>query len=254
MTSEQLAAAWHRTYQYIQSVDPSAGIMGNPSFPRKYNERLTSAIDFWLLKDTPGMYYMENAVRNVGIRDGAVVSNIRGYRYGRALGVTFVPCGGSDPATPGLAYCEGLAFNNGSGHTGLGYESYKAFFQAHRDEFYRDVVPAAEVAVLRDDTSLTLRWHEAFTVMELAQQELLVAGVPWMPLWRQQLHDGTLARYKVLVLPGNACVSKADAAAITKFVESSLPTSFFAGAVFGIDKIPICRLQSGSTHISEVKD
>lgn len=213
----QLADAWHQTYLYIKSVNPRAGIMGNPSFPRKYNERLTSAIDFWLLRQTPGMYYMENAVRGPGMRDGAVVSNVRGYRYGRALGnVRFVPCGAS--ATPGLSYCEGLAFNDGSGHTGQGYEPYKAFFDAHRDEFYRDVEPAAEVAILRDDNSLTLRWHEAFTVMELAQQQLLCAGVPWMPLWRQQLYDGTLARYRVLVLAGNACFSREDFAAVKRFV------------------------------------
>jgi hypothetical protein len=214
---KQLADAWHEIYGYIKSVNPDAGIMGNPSFPRKYNERLTSAIDFWLLRQTPGMYYMENAVRGPGLRDGAVVSNVRGYRYGRALGnVRFVPCGSS--ATPGLSYCEGLAFNDGSGHAGVGYEPYKEFFETHREEFYRGVEPAADIAVLRDDNSLTLRWHEAFTVMELAQQELLCAGVPWMPLWRQQFHDSTLAKYRVLVLPGNACVSRDDVAVITKYV------------------------------------
>ncbi|MDD4889687.1 MAG: hypothetical protein PHU85_07125 [Phycisphaerae bacterium] len=57
-------------------------------------------------------------------------------------------------------------------------------------------------------------------MMELAQQELLCAGVPWMPLWRQPLHDGTLERCRVLVLPGNACVSRDDAAVITRFVEN----------------------------------
>ncbi len=213
----QLADAWHEMYEYIVSVNPKAGIMGNPSFPRKYNERLTGAIDFWLLRRTPGLYYMENAVRNVGVRDGAVVSNIRGYRYGRALGVTFVPCGGQ--SEPALSFCEGLAFNNGSGHCSGGEAEYLAFFRGHRDEFYRGVEPAAQVAVLRDDNALTLRWHEAFTVMELAQQELMCAGVPWMPLWRQQLYDGTLERYSVLILPGNACFSRKDTETVTKFVE-----------------------------------
>lgn len=213
----QLADAWNEIYRYIQSVNPSIGLMGNPSFPRKYNERLTSAIDFWLLKETPALHYMENAVRRIGIRDGALVSNIRGYKYGRVLkNVTFVPCGGS--AARGLTFCEGLAFNDGSGGLGEDYEPYMAFFRQHRDEFYRGVEQTHEVAVLRHDVSLTWRWHEAFAVMELAQQELICSGLPWMPLWGQQLFDGTLDKYKVLVVPGCACLSRDEAQRIMDYV------------------------------------
>ncbi len=216
---EQLADAWHEVYEYIQSVDPEVGLMGNPSFPRKYNERLTSGIDFWRLRKTPAMYYMENAVGPVGIRDDAISSNAHGYKYGRALGenVRFVPCGGSD--VPGLIFCEGLAFNDGSGTLGRGYEPYLEFFRANRDGFYRDVEPASDVAVLRHDGSLTLRWHEAYTVMRLAQQQLLCGGIPWMPMWGQQLLDGTLDRYKVLVVPGCACLADDELEAIRRFVE-----------------------------------
>ncbi|MFO7897975.1 MAG: hypothetical protein R6V58_02820 [Planctomycetota bacterium] len=216
---EQLADAWLEVYEYIQSVDPGVGLMGNPSFPRKYNERLTSAIDFWRLRDATAMYYMENAVGPVGVRDEAISSNAHGYKYGRALGpsVRFVPCGGSD--VPGLIFCEGLAFNDGSGTLGHGYEPYFEFFKAHKDEFYRDVEPAAEVAVLRHDGSLTWRWHEAYTVMRQAQQQLLCGGIPWMPLWGQQLFEPTLDRYKVLVVPGCACLNREELDAIFGFVE-----------------------------------
>jgi hypothetical protein len=213
----QLTRAWREVWEHIHRVDPNAGMMGNPSFPRKYNERLTSAIDMWQLKDTPSFYYMENAVAPVGVRDGAVSSNAPGYKYGRALGVTFLPCGGS--LEPGLYFCEGLAFNNGTGSLRHGYEPFLEFYRAHRDEFYRDVEPASDVAVLRHDVSLTWRWHETYTVMTMAQQQLLCGGVPWMPLWGQQLLDGTLDRYKVLVVPGCACLSRAEADAIHAFVE-----------------------------------
>ena len=216
---EQLADAWHATYEYLQSVNPNVALMGNPSFPRKYNERLTSAIDMWRLKRTPALSYMENAVRDVGVREGVVVSNIRGYKYGRALGQIMVCCGGE--AEPALSYCEGLAFQQGSGGkmTPAAWP-YRKFFEAQQEHFYRDTEPLSEIAILRHDVSLTWRWHEAFTVMELAQQELLSAGLPWMPLWGQQLLDGTLEKFKVLVVPGCACLSKAEAAKILGFAAS----------------------------------
>jgi hypothetical protein len=214
---EQLADAWHEVGQYIKSVKPSVGLMGNPSFPRKYNERLTSAIDFWRLRKTEAFYYMENAVAPQGVREGAISSNVPGYRYGRALDITFVPCGCSP--VPGLDFAECLAFNNGSGEFGHGHEALFEFFKEHKETFYRGVEPAADVAVLRHDVSLTWRWHEAFTVMAQAQQQLLCGGVPWMPLWGQQLFDGTLGRYRVLVVPGCACLSRDEAAAVFRFVE-----------------------------------
>jgi hypothetical protein len=217
---EQLAEAWHRTWDYIHSVNPEAGMMGNPSFPRKYNERLVSAIDFWLLKDTEAMHWMENAVRNIGVREGALVSNIRGYKYGRVLGpnVTFMPCGSEQE--PGLALAEGMAFNNGSGLVAGASRACWDFFKRHREEFYREVEILPEIAVLRDDRSLTLRWHETFLAMETAQQQLTCAGLPWMPLWGQELLNGTLARYKVLVVPGCGCLSREEIAAIEGFVRS----------------------------------
>jgi len=217
---ERFAAAWAEVAAHIKTIDPRAGIMGNPSFPRKYNERLVSAIDFWLLKDTEAMHWMENAVRDIGIREGALVSNIRGYKYSRALGpkVTFLPCGSE--AQPGLALAEGMAFNNGSGVVAGASKEAWAFFKAHREEFYRDVEILPEVAVLRDDRSLTLRWHQTFLAMETAQQQLTCAGLPWMPLWGQQLLDGTLGKFKVLVVPGCGCPSREEIAAIEAFVKA----------------------------------
>jgi len=217
---EQLARVWGEVAVHIKQLDPKAGIMGNPSFPRKYNERLTSGIDFWLLKETESLHWMENAVRDIGVREGALVSNIRGYKYGRALGanVTFMPCGCE--AEPGLALAEGMAFNNGSGKVGQATPAAWAFLKQHREAFYRDTEPLPEIAVLRDDRSLTLRWHETFMVMETAQQQLTCAGLPWMPLWGQQLLDGTLGRYKVLVVPGCGCLSREEVAAIEAFVKT----------------------------------
>ena len=216
---EQLADAWHGAYQHIKRVNPDAAIMGNPSFPRKYNERLTSAIDFWRLRKTPAIHYMENAVRDVGVRAGVVISNTRGYKYARVLGHVAVVCGAE--LEPALSYCECLAFQGGSG--GKMREPawpYRKFFEKHKDEFYRNTEELHEVAVLRHDVSLTWRWHESFTVMELAQHELLSAGLPWMPLWGQQLLDGTLEKYRVLVVPGCACLSREEARRIMQFVKN----------------------------------
>ena len=214
----QFADAWQDVYRYLKSLNPEAALMGNPSFPRKYNERLTSAIDMWLLKDTPGLYYMENAVRDVGVREGAVVSNIRGYRYARALGGHVMSCCGGEQE-PALSYCEGLAFQNGSGGKMTSHSwPYREFFDAHMEEFYRGTEELSELAVLRHDNSLTLRWHETYCVMELAQQMLMAAGMPWMPLWGQQLPDGTLERYRLLVVPGTGCISREEASKIEEFV------------------------------------
>jgi len=214
---EQFADAWHATYEYLRRLNPDVALMGNPSFPRKYNERLTSAIDMWRLRRTPALYYMENAVRNVGEREGVVVSNARGYRYGRVLDKVMVCCGGEKE--PALSYCECLAFQHGSG--GKMTEAarpYRAFFDEHRDEFYANVTPAADVGVLRHDGSLTLRWHDSYAVMELAQQALLCAGIPWMPVWGQQLIEDTPLPYRVLVIPGCGCLSAAETEAVAAFV------------------------------------
>ncbi len=213
---EQFADAWHEVYEHIQSLNPEVAIMGNPSFPRKYNERLTSAIDMWRLKRTPGLHYMENAVRDVGVREGVVVSNLRGYRYGRVLDKVMLCCGGEQE--PALSYCEGLAFQHGSGGrmTPAAWP-YRKFFEKHKEEFYRGVGELSEIAVLRHDVSLTWRWHESFTVMELAQQMLMSAGLPWMPLWGQQLLDGEVKKYRVLVVPGCGCLSRDEVGKITDF-------------------------------------
>ncbi|MGQ9662507.1 MAG: hypothetical protein ACUVWX_09255 [Kiritimatiellia bacterium] len=214
---EQLAEAWWEIWEYVRSLNPEAAIMGNPSFPRKYNERLTSAIDFWRLKRVPALHYMENAVRDVGIREGVVVSNIRGYKYGRVLGQVFVCCGGEQ--VPALSYCECLAFQHGSGGSlSPAAAPYRVFYEQYRQDFYEELEELHEVAVLRHDPSLTWRWHESFTVMELAQHMLLSAGIPWMPLWGQQLLDGTLKKYRVLVVPGCACLSRAEVAQMIEFV------------------------------------
>jgi hypothetical protein len=214
---EQLADAWHEVWEHIHARNAEVGLMGNPSFPRKYNERLTSAIDFWRLRRTPAFYYMENAVGPIGVRDGAISSNVVGYKYGRALGVRFLPCGGS--RVPGLMIAESMAFNDGSGGLGQGHEPFSTFYKSHTDEFYRGVEPAAEVAVLRHDVSLTWRWHEAYSVLSQAQQQLLCGGIPWMPVWGQQLLDGTLDRYRLLIVPGCACLSRDEVDAVIAFVE-----------------------------------
>jgi len=215
---EQLANAWAEIGRFIKTLDPKAGLMGNPSFPRKYSERMVSSIDFWRLKDTEAFYYMENSVGRIGIREGALVSNIRGFKYGRQLGITFVPLGRA--LEPGLNFAECLAFNDGSGLSHDADEPSWRFFTEQREAFYRDVEVLPEIAVLRDDRSLTLRWHETFSVMETAQQQLLHAGLPWMPLWGQQLTEGTLARYATLVVPGCGCLSGEEVAAIMRFVET----------------------------------
>ena len=40
-----------------------------------------------------------------------------------------------------------------------------------------------------------------------AANVVMFAGLPWTPLWGQQLLDGTLAQYPVLVVPGCGCLS-----------------------------------------------
>jgi hypothetical protein len=216
----QFADAWHQVYEYLQSLNPDCALMGNPSFPRKYNEQLTSAIDMWLLRKTPGPFYMENAVRDVGVREGVVVSNIRGYKYGRALGSHVMVCCGYEQE-PALSYCEGLAFQNGSGgKMNEVARPYRKFFDEHQEELYRGTEELTEIAILRHDRSLTWRWHETYTVMELAQQMLMTAGLSWMPLWGQQLFEGTLDKYKLLVIPGTGCISREEVARISEYVQA----------------------------------
>jgi len=89
------------------------------------------------------------------------------------------------------------------------------FFSAHRD-LYRGIQRGAnEVAVLRHDTSLTLDWHAAFTVLELFQQMLICGRIGWDALFQQQLDE--LEDYRVLVVPGCATMSDAEIGTIIRF-------------------------------------
>jgi len=210
---ETLARAYREIYDHIKGLGAHLTVLDNPSFPRPYNEKLVGAVDMWRLKDIGHIHYMENPNFAQIDAHGTLHSNIRGYRYGRALGTVFIGYGAPDPR---LDVAEALAFNDGNGPCGPGCRDMVDFFLAHRD-LYRGVERGAnEVAVLRHDTSLTLRWHEAFTVMELLQQMLICGSIGWDALFQQQL--GQLKNYRVLVVPGCATMSDAELDAIIAFV------------------------------------
>lgn len=215
---ETLANAHREIYAYIKSLEKVVGrdltMLDNPSFPRPYNEKLIGAVDMWRLKDSCHMHYMENPNRSRIDEQGTLHSNIRGYRYGRALGQVLFGYGSPDPR---LDFAEALAFNDGNAGCGAGVRDMADFFLEHRDLYQGVKRGANEVAVLRHDTSLTLRWHEAFTVMELFQQMLICGKVGWDALFQQQLDD--LKNYRVLVVPGCACMADAEIDAITAFVK-----------------------------------
>jgi hypothetical protein len=210
---ETLAKAHREVYQYIKSFGAHLTMLDNPSFPRPYNEKLIGAIDMWRLKDSGHIHYMENPNFSRIDEHGTLHSNIRGYRYGRALGKVMIGYGAPDPR---LDRAEALAFNNGDGAGGPNCRDLVEFFLTHRD-FYRGVSRGAnEVAVLRHDTSLTLDWHAAFTVLELFQQHLICGRIGWDALFQQQLD--ALPNYRVLVVPGCATMDQAELDAIIAFV------------------------------------
>lgn len=214
---EELATAHREIYAFIKGLEREVGrpltMLDNPSFPRPYNEKLIGAVDMWRLKDSGHLHYMENPNFARIDERGTLHSNIRGYRYGRALGKVLIGYGSPDPR---LDRAEALAFNNGDGDCRANCRDMVDFGLEHRDLYLGVQRGANEVAVLRHDTSLTLRWHEAFTVLELFQQMLICGQVGWDALFQQQLDE--LANYRVLVVPGCACMADAELDAITAFV------------------------------------
>jgi hypothetical protein len=164
-----------------------------------------------------------------GLReDGVIISRIREFKMGRALGVAVFSYQRAESERQlRLSIAQALAFNDGViGMLGSPLLAEEPYFDLKRDLMawvhehaptLADNQSAAEVALWRPTRSLALDVTATHRSVILVEQVLIHGQVPFDIVLDADLAD--LSRYRVLVVPDAVCMSDEQAAAIAAFVE-----------------------------------
>jgi hypothetical protein len=161
--------------------------------------------------------------------DGVIISRIREFKMGRALGVAVFSYQRAESGRQlRLSIAQALAFNDGvigmlgsplleeEPHHGL-KRDLMAWVRDHAGTLAGNE-SAAEVALWRPTRSLALDVTATHRSVVLVEQVLIQGRVPFDVVLDADLAD--LSRYRLLVVPDAVCMSDEQAAAITTFVEA----------------------------------
>jgi len=224
---EQLAAYYGEMARHIRRLNPETAVESNPhSGISGRNTVWEQGVDYpRLLAHTDVVWTEEGNAAGV-TPDGVLVSKIRTYKMAAALGNSIFTYTGGVRGAP-LQMAEAMAYNRQNlgmvGGVLAGYEASEAerryidFFRKNFD-YYRDVSSGADMAVLHSYASLAFNNDQPWQSTMLAEQALIQAKAPFDIIFDHQLED--LARYRVLVLADQECLSDEQIRRIEAFVRS----------------------------------
>ncbi|HMH22503.1 MAG TPA: hypothetical protein VK563_12040 [Puia sp.] len=227
---QQLADFYGIMERYIRQLNPEVAIVNNPH--RGLSGRNTmweQGVDYpRLLAHTDAMWTEEGDAATVD-KEGVLISKIRTFKMARTLNnriFTYTSASKLEMAEAlaynrqGIGMVGGLEEMEGNRMTGA-YElpqdqkNYITFF--HRNfEYYRDVRPVADVAVLHSFATMAYNNDRPYQSTYLFEQALIQSKVPFDIIFDDQLKD--LSRYKVLILADQECLSDEKLDLIRSFV------------------------------------
>jgi hypothetical protein len=242
---EKLAEIRHRLSRHIRRLNPEVAMDANMLMPIEHNHYFRDGIDLALIGPENDAMWTEDSHHPRLTPDGVLISRIREFKIGRALGsiiFSYVP--GDDPADLKRCLGQALAFNaqtigmvggmpvsedrwaeapSGPGMPGANwptpYEVKKQWirFRKENAEHYLDTESVGGVALLRARDSLSYSMTKPHHHALLWEQVLIQSGVPFDIIFDQHLDD--LSKYQVLVLPSTECMSEEMLAKVSAFVE-----------------------------------
>jgi hypothetical protein len=91
------------------------------------------------------------------------------------------------------------------------------FFRAHNDRYYTETDTVTDVAVLLNWPSMAYSVSATWIPATLMEQILIQHKVPFDLLFDEQLES--INRYRAVILAGQECISEAQAALLTRYVQ-----------------------------------
>lgn len=242
---ESLARVHRELYLHVKAISPDAVFGGNPAYPRGANWIIDRGLDLVELGHWMDVLEVENPYAPQPLDNGAVVSQIQGYKTGNAIGCMVKPAqwlwkeGRHAPPTEGhevaLALSEAAAFG---GHVAGAiwalrpwqngeksyYEKpelhetwrrYNRFFAAHR-HLYADAEPAATVALLYGEEALAWDFDRVYPCILGFQQVLLQKRIPFEIVFASRIDR--IHQYNTAILANQTCLSDETCEAVRRFV------------------------------------
>ena len=223
---QSLSESYRAMGQYARSLRPDVLVECNPG---GVGTAIHAPIDHGRILPGGDAYWVESG--RVGYRDGKLISRIRNYTAGRAMGnMTF------DYTLTPLEMAESMAFNldclgclcwfeygkivampGSSDAVSPLLEPYVRFFHKRRDLF-RGAEVVADIAVLRSFPSQAFGGPE-YSALTARVEELLIENQAcFQIIYDHQLAD--LKRYGVLVLAGCVAMSDRHVEQVRRYVAS----------------------------------
>jgi len=223
---QSLADSYRAMGQYARTLRPDVLVECNPG---GVGTAIHPPIDHGRILQGGEAYWVESG--RVGYRDGKLVSRIRNYKAGRAMGnMTF------DYTLTPLEMAESMAFNldclgcfcwfeygkivamPGSGESVLPrLEPYIRFFHKRRDLF-RGAEVVADIAVLRSFPSQVFGGPKYAGLTARVEELLVESRACFQIIYDHQFAD--LKRYRVLVLAGCVAIGDRQVEQIRRYVAS----------------------------------
>lgn len=213
----------------IKSLNPDAAVEFNALMPTEYNIYIHRGISIEDCSRNNDAIWTEwpNEPR---IDDkGRIISRVREFKFAESCAnVCFSYAQGCDADQVRRSLAETLAFN--CGHMGmvgtphLKNEPFRdimtewiSFYRKHAYLYLR-TESAAEVAILRHETTLTFNSNGSFLAVHRAEQLLMESCIPYRTIGEADLKRDFLKKFKLLVLADVKCLDNSEVAEIIEYV------------------------------------
>lgn len=226
---ETLAALTRRFSETTHAQNPEAVFEVNSLMPIGYNNAFYWGFDLPKLVPAAQAFWTEDDHWAGWRADGVLISRLREFKMGRALGAkVFSYQRGANEKELLLSLLQSAAFNRGDlGMLGSPllaeeplYETKRAFtawFARHQSRF-APVQSAADVAIWRSQRALAYNATSAHRSVILAEQALIQGKVSFDILYDDGLKD--LSRYRALILPNVEIVDDEQIRLLTEYVRN----------------------------------
>ncbi len=215
---ESKASALYRFAAYGRSLRADIGVNCNAMKGPDDAMYFSRGVDIEAVARSTHVFSSEESHQQGVSEDGVVVTRIRTYKTGRALGmpawVANRPRSGRHAQlglSEVLAYSQPLRLYGASIHPGPTSEEAerRRRFLHENTEYFMGTETCATVAVLRSRASLAYSTYDSYRSVILAEQALIEAKVPFDIVMDSNLGD--LSRYDCVVLPDVLAMSDEQA-------------------------------------------
>jgi len=221
------AAALYRFAAYGRSLRPDVAVNCNAMKGPADNMYLMRGVDMELVGNSTHIFSSEESHQQGVSENGVVVTRIRTYKLGRALGMpAWVASRSRSRRHNLLGLAEVAAFSQPLRLYGASIEShpvaedaerYRRFLHQHID-LYLGSETCATVAVLRSRASLAYNMYDTYRSVILAEQTLIESKVPFDTIMDSHLDD--LSKYRCLVLANVESMSDEQADGLKRYARS----------------------------------